>query len=78
MKPPSAKRWIWSRRSLLRAGGLALALPPLEALLGARRAHGAATGADVLVAFHFPDGVYLHDWMTLTTTPRHTPRRTCP
>lgn len=59
----------WSRRSILRAGGLALALPPLEALVAPHAAHGAGAGPDVLVAFHFPDGVYLSDWMALPSSP---------
>lgn len=57
------------RRTFLRAGGLALALPPLEMLLGPHAAHGAPAGLENFVVFHFPDGVYMPDWMTLPSTP---------
>ena len=56
------KPWQMTRRTLLRAAGISVALPTLDAMLDGKgrwlRKAGAATPAPVRVmAFHFPHGV---------------------
>ena len=53
------------RRFLYGAGltGLAIALPPLEALLRGPKKARAANPPENLVLFHFPNGAYMPDWL---------------
>jgi hypothetical protein len=53
------------RRFLSGAGlaGLAIALPPLEALVREPRNARAANAPEKLVLFHFPNGAYMPDWL---------------
>jgi hypothetical protein len=52
--------------------GVSLAIPPLEAMLGAERAR-AQTTARHLVLFTFPNGVFLPDWFPSGTGTTYTP-----
>jgi hypothetical protein len=66
------KSWHLSRRTMLRAAGIALGLPVLEAMTDGKgrwlRKAQAATAAPVRVmAFHFPHGVILSMWTPTTT-----------
>ncbi|HVZ75175.1 MAG TPA: DUF1552 domain-containing protein [Polyangia bacterium] len=61
-----------SRRTLLRAAGISIALPTLDAMVDNKgwwlRKAGAATPPPVRVmAFHFPHGVVLSQWTPTTT-----------
>jgi hypothetical protein len=66
------KRHQLTRRTLLRAAGISIALPTLDAMLDGRgrwlRKAQAATPPPVRVmAFHFPHGVVLSQWTPATT-----------
>jgi len=62
-----------SRRTALRAAGISIALPTLDAMIDGRGrwlgvAHAAAAAPPVRVmAFHFPHGVVLSQWTPATT-----------
>jgi hypothetical protein len=71
------KRHQLTRRTLLRAAGISIALPTLDAMLDRKgnwlREARAATPPPVRVmAFHFPHGVVLSQWTPTTTGPGYT------
>jgi hypothetical protein len=66
------KSWYFSRRTLLRAAGISIGLPTLDAMLDGKghwlRKARAATPAPVRVmSFHFPHGVILSMWTPTAT-----------
>jgi len=68
----SLKRTQLARRTFLRAAGISLALPTLDAMIDGKgnwlRKAQAATAPPVRVmAFHFPHGVVLSQWTPATT-----------
>lgn len=69
----NAKPFWLSRRTFLRAAGISIGLPTLDAMVDGRgRWLGAAHGAPVtppvrVMAFHFPHGVVLSEWTPATT-----------
>jgi Protein of unknown function (DUF1552) len=66
------KRHQLTRRTLLRAAGISIALPTLDAMLDGkgrwlRKAQAATTPPVRVMAFHFPHGVVLSQWTPTTT-----------
>jgi Protein of unknown function (DUF1552) len=77
MKSFRATPFRMSRRTVLRAAGISVALPTLDAMLDGKgrwlRKAQAATPAPVRVmAFHFPHGVVLSQWTPTATGPGYT------
>ncbi len=65
-----------SRRALLRGAGIAIALPALDAMIDGRgQWYGIAKAATPppvrVMAFHFPHGVVLPQWVPATTGPNY-------
>jgi hypothetical protein len=72
MLTAKTKSWHFSRRTLLRAAGISIGLPTLDAMLDGKgrwlRKAQAATAAPVRVmGFHFPHGVILSMWTPTST-----------
>ena len=68
------KPWQMTRRTLLRAAGISVALPTLDAMLDGkgnwlRKAQAATPPPVRVMSFHFPHGVVLSQWTPLTTGP---------
>jgi Protein of unknown function (DUF1552) len=66
------KPWQMSRRTLLRAAGISVALPTLDAMLDGkgrwlRKAQAAVAPPVRVMAFHFPHGVVLSEWTPTAT-----------
>ena len=66
------KRHQMTRRTLLRAAGISIALPTLDAMLDGkghwlRKAQAATPPPVRVMAFHFPHGVVLSQWTPTTT-----------
>jgi Protein of unknown function (DUF1552) len=66
------KPWQFSRRTLLRAAGISIGLPTLDAMLDGkgrwlRKAQAATVPPVRVLAFHFPHGVVLSLWTPTAT-----------